>query len=329
MSEKFTATPIQWNEQKKMFYTSKKLKYEYRITFIFQFIQILSIGINLLKSRYVDKAQYGEQAFLFIIFTGSTYMLIISVPFITDPDLLVDVQNACFQYCEFYKETFIPDLNTETHPRNRIWDGLLITFFFLTMSLGFFVFVHFIFYPEFPMYPYYLIPPSTSFTVKAILYVVNGMFLIRYAIALLLMCCMLMAFLLTIFIFHYVQCKEFRFGTFHHETLETLRRYDVLPCRYRTAQLLLKSYLEVFALWFGIISWGGSCFRISTAAVNSWISCHSHWDSPEDIKFMMKFRRSCKPMTINYMGYVMKSLTSLKFLQGLVRGTFRTVLTLR
>lgn len=47
-------------------------------------------------------------------------------------------------------------------------------------------------------------------------------------------------------------------------------------------------------------------------------------------KYIGKFRRSCKTMCIGYSGYIrITRKTHLKFVQGIVRGTFRTVLAFK
>lgn len=81
------------------------------------------------------------------------------------------------------------------------------------------------------------------------------------------------------------------------------------------------------ATWCTFLSMGGYLHWYGRKTLMSWK--YHQWASSVQKKHMSKFRRSCRPLTIN-MGrtYVITRLTVLKFMRGLSRGVFRTLLTL-
>lgn len=71
----------------------------------------------------------------------------------------------------------------------------------------------------------------------------------------------------------------------------------------------------------------GKFESISKKTINSW----KYFSWPDkDLKYINKFRKSCQPLRIGLQGvYTIKKISVLKFLQTIVRGTFRALLALK
>lgn len=55
----------------------------------------------------------------------------------------------------------------------------------------------------------------------------------------------------------------------------------------------------------------------------------NQWKNKEETRFMSKFSKSCKPIMIHCgKAYIVRRLTVLKYIRGLMKGIFRTMLTL-
>ncbi|CAL8141263.1 unnamed protein product [Orchesella dallaii] len=369
----FAAVPILWDAKRGQLYTTRSLKVHHYFTFFLQLIQLVVVGINLVKCRYVDKAPYGEQAFLFIVFTTVAYAFTVSYPFVSQPEFLVVAQNACFRYALEFQDKFMPSLDTKVHLRNRIWDSAMIAYSVLTFLVALVGSAHIYVYPRSPLYLFSLVPSSTNIYLKTIIFIINSVAFFKCCVSLLLLCVVCSHFAATFFILHYIQCKEFNVGRLvNRETSDILRTFHVFPCRYRVVQLLIKYFVEIYGniliptqfiiaqsiicgnytlfrywnevnvvvrvfvvdvnistvtAWFIIISWSGICYKTSAKTVHSWKNFE--FKSSYERKIIKKFCRSCKPIALGCMGYTMTSVTALKFLLSLIRGTFRTVLTLR
>lgn len=89
----------------------------------------------------------------------------------------------------------------------------------------------------------------------------------------------------------------------------------------------------------GITVWGGFLFWASVLEFCKYVWVRSHkilwswngvgWGKAKETKIMKLFRKSCKPVLIrNGNMLVMGRITQLKYLKGVVRGLFRSLLTL-
>lgn len=92
----------------------------------------------------------------------------------------------------------------------------------------------------------------------------------------------------------------------------------------------------ILTVSFAVLSWtalmicAGKIQKSSNECLTSWRVLGDHWESRADRKYMSKFRKSCKPIFLGLDGYMIISHKSvLKFLQGIVRGLFRTLLALK
>lgn len=83
--------------------------------------------------------------------------------------------------------------------------------------------------------------------------------------------------------------------------------------------------------WAGFLSYAGEMQRSSAGCVRSWK--HGGGDriwSKLEVKYMAKFSKSSKPLFFGYPGMMtITHKTAVKYVQGIVRGVFRTVLTLK
>ncbi|OXA65094.1 hypothetical protein Fcan01_00673 [Folsomia candida] len=97
----------------------------------------------------------------------------------------------------------------------------------------------------------------------------------------------------------------------------------------RTALFL--AMFGMVVVWISVISVAAKLQKESVKCILSWkTGVQIHWRSGKDRKYMAKFRKSCKPLYIGYLGYLrITPMTVLKFVQGVVRGTFRSVLAMR
>ncbi|CAL8106442.1 unnamed protein product [Orchesella dallaii] len=79
--------------------------------------------------------------------------------------------------------------------------------------------------------------------------------------------------------------------------------------------------------WTFILFLGGYMHKSSERTFRSW-KVHP-WGSKNERKIMSKFRKSCRPVLIQFGNmYVIRKRTCLKFLRGITKGTFRALLAL-
>lgn len=95
--------------------------------------------------------------------------------------------------------------------------------------------------------------------------------------------------------------------------------------------MLFVGLLGTAGFWICVIDAGARLPKASGKALIAWkTEAHLYWDSGQDRRYMGKFRKSCKPICIGYSGYIMIThRTVLKFVQGVIRGTFRIILTFK
>lgn len=83
-----------------------------------------------------------------------------------------------------------------------------------------------------------------------------------------------------------------------------------------------------------ILQFGGVFFTQSKKTIRSWIywreSGISAWKFNTSLKYISKFKKSCRPLAAEFPGYYrINNLSLLKFWQALVRGTVRVLLALK
>lgn len=82
--------------------------------------------------------------------------------------------------------------------------------------------------------------------------------------------------------------------------------------------------------WGIILQFSGRIFELSKKTLNSWKSDNLFITRRRDVKYLMTFKKSCKPLRVGYGKYYnIKPVSVLTFLKGVVRGTFRAILTLK
>ncbi|CAL8106445.1 unnamed protein product [Orchesella dallaii] len=80
-------------------------------------------------------------------------------------------------------------------------------------------------------------------------------------------------------------------------------------------------------VWTFILYLGGYMHKMSEKTLRSW-KVHP-WGSKNERKMMSKFRKSCRPVLIQFGNtFVIRKRTCLKFLRGITKGTFRALLAL-
>ncbi|CAL8081110.1 unnamed protein product [Orchesella dallaii] len=119
--------------------------------------------------------------------------------------------------------------------------------------------------------------------------------------------------------------------------IQTLIYQLVLFCNFMLLtkfDSLSKPTTIMLIIWsgFGTFGWtltlhiGGQMHVRSSQTLSSW--GRHDWGTPRDNKMMSKFRKSCLPLKLGYeRTFIIRRLTVLKFLRGVIKGTFRTLLT--
>lgn len=86
----------------------------------------------------------------------------------------------------------------------------------------------------------------------------------------------------------------------------------------------------IVLFWSVMLTGLGSLQNVSKKCIEFWKIDTQLWENTRDRKYMGKFRKSCKPLSVGYPGVMKISHTTvLKFVQGIVRGLFRTILSLK
>lgn len=81
--------------------------------------------------------------------------------------------------------------------------------------------------------------------------------------------------------------------------------------------------------WGLFLTYAATLYKNSARCVKSWKYGNGAWSGVE-AKYMAKFRKSCKPLVIGYPGILtIRPGTVIRFVKGIVRGVFRTVLALK
>jgi hypothetical protein len=96
----------------------------------------------------------------------------------------------------------------------------------------------------------------------------------------------------------------------------------------RTMQvMILVLSFAMFTSWCLILEISGRFHVNSIRLLKSWKMLE--FRSKYEAKYLSKFRKGCRPLSIGLPGYIkIKRLTVLKFMKGIVGGTFRALLTL-
>lgn len=95
-----------------------------------------------------------------------------------------------------------------------------------------------------------------------------------------------------------------------------------------TVAILVFASISGQAVWLFALHYSGDMVTESKRTVSSWKG--REWKTSGETKFMKKFSKSCRPMTINYHNvYILKRSSILRFLKNVCRGTLRALLTIR
>lgn len=94
---------------------------------------------------------------------------------------------------------------------------------------------------------------------------------------------------------------------------------------YTVLLMLLGIAVILFVFWSLVLQFGGFFFMASRRTLKSWKKLNFIWERNE-LKDLSKFRKSCKPLRIEYPGYYkIGNLSMLKFWQGILKGIFRAL----
>lgn len=95
-----------------------------------------------------------------------------------------------------------------------------------------------------------------------------------------------------------------------------------------TIAMLMFCWTSGQSMWLFALHFCGRVMKESEKTILSWKTpLGINWGSVEDAHYMSKFRKSCKPMVINYQHLiVLKRSSILKFLKTVCRGTLRALL---
>ncbi|CAL8125315.1 unnamed protein product [Orchesella dallaii] len=93
-------------------------------------------------------------------------------------------------------------------------------------------------------------------------------------------------------------------------------------------KIVLISWSFFAVVGWSLILWmGGWLYFCGQLILKSWK--YHEWTSKSEKKYMNKFRKSCRPVTIHCGNlYTIRRLSVLKFIRGVLEGIFRTLLTL-
>lgn len=83
--------------------------------------------------------------------------------------------------------------------------------------------------------------------------------------------------------------------------------------------------------WVGFLAIAATLPKASEKCLLSWkTESHRYWGNGKDKKYMMKFRKTCKPLVAECQGHLkIRHETVLRFVQGVTRGVFRILLAVR
>lgn len=105
-----------------------------------------------------------------------------------------------------------------------------------------------------------------------------------------------------------------------------IRHWDRLDYGTRLLTFAWSAGIQTF--WYFVLHFGERFYSYSKRNRVSWKFMATK-DSQE-AKYMSKFRKSTRPLGLGYDGYfIIKPLSVLKFVKGVVRGTIRVLLTLQ
>ncbi|CAL8121202.1 unnamed protein product [Orchesella dallaii] len=86
--------------------------------------------------------------------------------------------------------------------------------------------------------------------------------------------------------------------------------------------------LSAGIFWWAVLEIGRYISTRGSRVLSSWKL--GDWGSPLNSKIMLRFGKSCRPLMLNYRStYVIGRQSSIKFVKGITRGTFRVLLTLK
>lgn len=114
--------------------------------------------------------------------------------------------------------------------------------------------------------------------------------------------------------------------------ITVLGSYILITSRHRldnlTATFILLLFPATYFGWMGMLTNAGGIFDESKKFLLSWK--RMEWKTKMEVRLMAKYRKSCPPLYFGMAGYMkITRKTVLKFTQGVVRGTFRSLLALK
>jgi hypothetical protein len=81
--------------------------------------------------------------------------------------------------------------------------------------------------------------------------------------------------------------------------------------------------------WVGVLETAGRFHKLSRSSIKRWKKEGKMSESKYERKFIGRFCKSCKPLSMGLEGtFVIKRLSAMKFLRAVIKGTFRAVVTL-
>lgn len=95
-----------------------------------------------------------------------------------------------------------------------------------------------------------------------------------------------------------------------------------------TTQMVMVSWAIIsMCTWILVLEVSGYIHKYGEEVLKSWK--YHVWKTPFERRLMNKFRKSCKPIMVHYeRAYTVKRITVLKYVRGIIKGVFRTLLTL-
>lgn len=91
--------------------------------------------------------------------------------------------------------------------------------------------------------------------------------------------------------------------------------------------LFILSVTSIIGVWGLFLFIAGRVFQKSRKTITSWRDCYKHG---LDFKYFMKFKRSARPVAIEFPGYFkITNKTLLVYFKSITRGVFRVLLTMK
>lgn len=111
--------------------------------------------------------------------------------------------------------------------------------------------------------------------------------------------------------------------------LSVLCNYNLIKHPISTSTVISFGWtLYVLIVWTSVLEFCGWTHSQGKMVIRSWK--FFDWKNKKDLKYISKFRRSCRPLSVRAGGaYCIKRINVLKFLRAIAVGTFRALLALK